>query len=571
MHRLSVFRPHRSKIIRLAPGAGSASLIALLFACGGRDLGSTSSATGGTVVIATSADADAVFPPLAENVVSLQVTELVYDHLAEIGPEMNVIGDVGFRPELADSWQWSADSLSISFHINPKAHWHDGAQVRARDVSYTYSLNRSPALGDPMGDALRNVDSVTAKDSATAVFWFRSRTQEQFHTAAGLMLILPEHIFGKLGADSSLGQRARQQKPVGSGRFRFRSWTQGTSLELFADSGNYRGRPPLDRLIWVPAPDFQSALTKLLGGEADVLESVRAENLPEIARNPALRVITLPGMDYAFMQLNLRDPGNHAKAHPLFGDRRMRRALTMALDRESMVKNVFDTLANVSIGPTIRALPTTSPTLVQIPCDTVRAAAILDSLGWVRKVPGGVRARGGRELGFTILVPSSSAARKKMAVLIQSQLARIGARVSIEQMDHAAFSAREASRKFDAALGAWHTTPNPSAISEVWSTSASRRKDGRNYGSYESPVFDALIDSASAARDPEASRRLYTRAYQTIIDDAPAIWLHEPKTVIGIHRRIQVAGARPDAWWAGVGEWSIPLPERIERDGTVRR
>jgi ABC-type transport system substrate-binding protein len=242
----------------------------------------------------------------------------------------------------------------------------------------------------------------------------------------------------------------------------------------------------------------------------------------------------------------------------------------MELDRQAMVNNVFDTLAAVSIGPTLRILPTTSAELRQIPFDTLAAGRILDSLGWKRRTTDGVRIRGGKPLSFRLLVPTSSSARMRFAVLIQSQLQRAGITVMLEQVDFNAFEARQTARDFDAALGAWHSGPDPSAVAEAWTAAASKRNGGRNYSSYENPAVDLFVDSALAARGLAEEKRLYTRVYQTIIDDAPAVWLYEPKSVIGIHKRVRTAGMRPDAWWAGIGEWWIPQREKIARDRVPR-
>lgn len=551
--------------------AGYAVIVALALGCGDYAGNAAATATGGTVVIAASADPDVLFPPLSTNVPARQVTELIYDYLADVGPSLNVIGDAGFTPKLADSWRWSVDSLSISFHLNPKARWHDRAPVRSSDVAFTHDLYTSPALGNPMGEDLKNIDSVTAPDSLTSVFWFHARSPEQFYTAASMMLILPRHVYVRLGADS-LRERASRADPIGSGRFRFVRWTQGSSLEIAADTANYRGRPMLDRVIWSVSPDYLGALAKLNGGEADVFDALHADNVGQVVANPRLRVIILPGMDYAFLQFNLKDPAAKGADHPLFGNRELRRALTMAIDRNALVKNVFDTLGAVSIGPTIRALPTTSKSLVQIPYDPIRSAAILDSLGWTGRTKDGVRSRNGRELAFTMIVPSSSSARNRMAVLIQSQLKRAGVRADIEKMEYQAFASRQAARKFDATLGAWHVTPDPSAIREVWTTSASRRTEGRNYGSYESPEFDATLDSAAAAPELAMALSRYTRAYQRIIDDAPAVWLYEPKLVIGVQKRILTPAMSPGSWWTGLETWSISPSERVQRDiGGVRK
>src|SRR5438270_9979129 len=96
-----------------------------LVACRGSDANNAEQAAGGTLVISTPLEPDELFPLLPQNTQARAVTELVYDYLAQPGTGMNVIGDAGFRPQLAQSWQWSSDSLSIAFHLNPRARWHD--------------------------------------------------------------------------------------------------------------------------------------------------------------------------------------------------------------------------------------------------------------------------------------------------------------------------------------------------------------------------------------------------------------------------------------------------------------
>jgi ABC-type transport system substrate-binding protein len=89
---------------------------------------------------------------------------------------------------------------------------------------------------------------------------------------------------------------------------------------------------------------------------------------------------------------------------------------------------------------------------------------------------------------------------------------------------------------------------------------------GNNYGSYENPVFDAYVDSALASFDPATRKAYFTKAYETIIQDAPAIWLAEPRPTVGYHSRLRLGTLRPDAWWAHISEWWIPADKRIPRD-----
>ncbi|MEX2110932.1 MAG: peptide ABC transporter substrate-binding protein [Gemmatimonadaceae bacterium] len=518
--------------------------------------------TGGTLVVSAFADPGSLFPPLMQTMQAKQIAEQIYDYLADVGPGMNTRGDKDFRKQLTDAWKWSDDSLSIAFHLNPAARWHDRTPVTARDVRFTFGLFTNPSVAVSAGLELSQIDSVSAPDSLTAVFWFKRRYATQFLDAAAQMLILPAHLLERVTPDSL---RKITIPPVGTGRFRLRKWDKGSSVELVSDSGNYRGRARLDRVIWSVAPEFSTAVTKLFTGTADLFDGMRSENIEEVSRHPDLRVVALPALDYVFLQFNLRDPAFHSRPHRLFADRNMRRAIAMSIERDLLVRSLFDTLAVVPSGPTVRAYPTTNPGIRQIPFDSARAGNILDSLGWSRRNADGIRARDGRELAFTVLVTTSSMSRMRMAVLLQAQLRRAGIRMNIDRMDYTAFVSRWSGRKFDAALGSWNMGSTPGGTPHAWGT-VGIGQEGTNFGSYTNEVFDAQLDEALGARDPETARAKFTRAYETINDDAPAIWLYEPKTVIGIHRRIRTTSLRPGAWWFDLASWWIPTAERLPGD-----
>lgn len=535
-------------------------LVPLAVACTERSR-SSGREPGGTLVISTTADPGTLFPPFGVTVQAKQITEQIYDYLADVGPDLNTQDDKAFHPALADRWRWSADSLMLAFHINPAAKWHDGRDVTARDVQFTFALNKNPALGGRLSTELGNIDSVTVTDSLTPVFWFHARLPTQFLDAAAQMLILPAHQLENIPVDSL---REAAPPSIGTGRFRLRKWNKGASVEIVADTSNFRGRAKLDRVIWSVTPEFHAALTKLFGGEADLFEGLRPENLPELERHRNLKLMILPGMDYAFLRFNLRDPENDKRSHPLFADRNVRRAITMSLNRSMMVRNLLDTFALVPVGPIVRAYPITDPRVSQLPFDSARASRLLDSIGWTRRASDGMRARNGRELAFSLIMPISSLNRMRLGPLIQEQLRGMGIRVQLEPLESATEGAREASGAFDASLGGWTMASSPDGIKGGWTTSGIG-KNGVNYGSYSNPAFDALVDSALRA-PPAQAREKFTQAVTVINEDAPAIWLLEPRKIIGMHRRFRTARMRPDAWWIDLADWSIPPLERILRD-----
>jgi peptide/nickel transport system substrate-binding protein len=538
----------------------------LLSGCVGTE-SSTSGSSGGTLAMSAGGDPDVLVPSLLQTTTAAQIVDMIYDRLADIDDSMGIVNDHGFTPRLADRWTWAKDSLSIAFHINPKAKWHDGQPVRSSDVRFTIASTKDSTLGSPTASVITNIDSVSTPDSATAVFWFHVRSPQQFYDAVYSNPIMPEHVWKGIAPAGWRGSEAAKH-PIGSGPYRFVRWIPRAAVELAADTANYRGAPKLSRLVWSLAPDFTAALTRFLSGETDLFPVLRPENLAEVAKHPELRMKSFRALAYVFAQFNLRDPANHDRPHPLFGNRELRRALTMATDRAAVARSVFDTLAQPALGPTSRAYSTTDPNLRQIPFDLAHARALLDTLGWRVTTSDSIRTRNGRPLRFTISVPTTSQVRVQMAVLLQEQFRRAGVQVDIERMDFPVLVEKQRKRAFDVVIGQWNTQPSPGSVRGSWGTAGSRSTSGNNYGSYESPKFDAYVDSALNSFDQPQRKTYFTTAYQTIIDDAPAIWLAEPRQIIGYHSRFEIAPLRPDAWWAHIPEWSIPFDKQIARDKT---
>jgi len=514
--------------------------------------GAAKGPVGGTIVVSSAADADILLPPLTLTLQGRQVVDQIFDNLADIGPSLNTVSDVGFTPRLSDHWKWAPDSMSVSFHINTRARWHDGVSVSAEDVRYTFQLVKDTSLASPLSGNLENIDSVSVVDSLTARVWFHQRTPDSFFKAASPVAILPSHLLSKI-SPALLRESAFARAPVGSGRFRFAAWERGSRIVLKADSTNYRGRSSADRVIWLVSADYPAAAVRFLGGSADFLDVVKPELVSQVKAKGADVLVSPGSLDFGYVAFNLRNASNSGP-HPILGDRETRRALVMAVDRSALVRSVFDTLGLVAHGPATRIL-STSDTTIGLPYDPEQASRKLDSLGW-RRAAGGARSRNGKPLAFSLIVPSSSAIRMKFAVLLQEQWRKAGASVRIEPLEVNTFGARMDSRKFESLLNAWHIDPTPSSVREEWASSEIKR-GGYNATSYRSPTFDAVIDSAVKEMNPARSAALYRRSYRTLTDDAPAMWLYELRNAQGVSRRIHTTGIRPDAWWANLADWSV--------------
>jgi len=542
------------------------SLSAAAAACSSTERAPTGANTGGTIVVAVGSDAGDLLPPFISDATARLTSDMIFDRLAEISQDLTTLpGDRGFTPRLAKSWTWAPDSLSIAFSIDPSARWHDGKPVRAADVRFTHQLAVNPKAASPVAVLMGNIDSVQVRDSLTAVVWYKHRTPEQFYEFVYQLPIIPEHVYGRFAADQARTSEAAR-RPVGSGRFRLARWDAGSRIELVADTGNYRGRAKLDRVILSVTRDPATSITQVLGGQADFYEVFPSDQIGNLDSSSVARPAPAATLQYTHLNMSFRDRKAKNRPHPLFGDRALRRALSMAVDRQGMLQNVFGKYGHIGHGPFPASTASGDTTLRLLPFDAAAAKALLDSAGWRETTPGGVRAKAGRPLRFSLMYPTSSINRGRYAVLLQQQFRQVGAQVDLEPLEpRAAFFPRMFAGDYDAAIHTYNADPGLSAAKQAWST-AGIGADGQNYGAYSNPIVDRLLDSATTTFDFAKSKSYMSRAYQQIVDDAPSIWLYDNYNVAGVHRRIEITPLRADGWWSGLADWSIPRDKRIDRD-----
>lgn len=556
--RTSTTRSMRSRFPLLA-----ASALALA-ACNSKDASTSGNGdVGGTVIAATAGDATDLFPPFVGEANGRLVQDLVFDRLAEIGPDMNTIGDKGFTPRLAKSWTWAPDSMSVAFALDARAKWHDGKPVRASDVRYSLQIFKDPKVASPTAEVLGNVDSISVRDSLTAVVWFHRRSPEAFYDVAYNLIPIPEHVYGSIPPDQMRTSDAVRTL-VGSGRFRFVKWEPKVRIELIADTANYRGRAKLDRFILTPIGDPAGSMAQLLGGQIDFMENFPLDQLPDLDSSKVAAPMPHANNGYVFLGMNPHARKKLKEPHPIFSDIRVRRAFAMGLDRQAMLRNVFGQVGHLAHGPFPMTIAAADSTLKLPAYDTTAAKALLDSAGW-KPGPDGIRVKDGRKFQVGLLYPSSSFQRRKYAVLIQEQLRKLGVQADIESPDGPTFGARANVGDYDLQLAGFSMDPSVSGSKQNWSTS-SIAPAGLNTSFYSNPKVDALLDSATVSFDPVKAKSAATRAYQTIIDDVPGVFLYDIVFVHGVNRRINTAPTRPDGWFENLADWSIPASKRIDRD-----
>jgi len=540
-------------------------LLAALASCARR--GACTGDYCGTVVIAAAGEPDILLPPVTELSPSRDVYDQVFLKLADLGMSGNTLGDEDFQPQLAERWEWTGP-VTLVFHLDPRARWQDGRAVTAADVVFTYDAYTDSLVNSPARSTLRLISAVTARDSLTAVFRFRERYPEMFYDAVYQMRILPAHLLRTIPRDqwrSAPFGRA----PVGDGPYRFVAWKAGESLELVADSTFYLGRPHIRRVIFRFAPNLQVVTTQLLAGEADVTEQLGSpDNVKHACGAPQLACYPYKGAAYGYLGFNLTAPGDSTKPHPLFGDRDLRRALAMAVDRGGMLRNVFGDFAKIPPGPLSQLSSIWDPETRGLPHDSAQAARLLTRLGWIDSDSDGVRDRAGQKLAFRILVPTTSAIRRQYGRLLQEQFRTFGADVQLDEVDLGLFSERARTGRFDAVLYTWNTDPTPSSsIPQTWTQAGLGRS---NHGRYVNAAFDRLVDRAVAAMNRAEARRLWRSAIELLNQDAPAIFLFAPDAVAVAHRRIANVTIRPDSWLALLRTWRIPGDRLTDRDRAER-
>lgn len=515
----------------------------------------------GTAVIGVTGDANTLFPPLSDNSISNAVVGQIFLPLAALGLSMNTEGDSGFIPKLADRWHFE-DSLTLVFHINPRARWQDGVPVTAQDVAFTFDIDTDTLVNAPSRPLLSGIASVTARDSADVVFKFTHVYGEQFYDAAHEMSILPKHLLDTIPRDR-LSTSAFTRHPIGDGPYKFVSWTPNESIELAADTTFFLGRPGIARLIWRVTPDMGTLLTQLKSGELDVIELlIGPDQIAQAKTAPGIRLIQYPGNMYGYLAFNFRDPTHLNRPNPLFANRALRQALTYGIDRHAILEAILGSHGEVPCGPTAPMVWIWNDSIVQLPFDSARARHMLDSLGWAPG-PDGIRHRDGHALAFTLSYPTSSAPRRHAAIIIQAQLKALGVAVTLLPLEFNTFGDRAAAGRFDAMIGTWQIDPAPSAMRQFWTTASI---GGSNFGAYSDTLFDSLVARAATVRSRSAARRLWDEALRRINDDAPAVWLFAPMPVAAVSDRFENVTIRPDDWSATLWTWRIAPDRALPRD-----
>jgi len=510
-----------------------------------------------SIVVVTGGEASVPVPTLMEGpqaaISNYDIADQLFLRLAELGPTLMTAGDKAFQPALAKSWA-RRDSLTLVFDLDPRATWHDGVPVTAKDVVFTFGRARDPAIAPGLAKQVRNIASVTAEGDRRVVMRFTHYYAEQLYDAVFHVAPLPAHLLASL-PPASLATSPFVQAPVGNGPYRWVRRVPGQFVELAANERFFLGAPAIRRVFFRLATDADARLNLVLSGEADAMDNIPPprSNLERVAADKDLRVVPVPSSTIGFLLFNQRDPNDRGRPHPILADTAVRRAIGLSLDRRQMVRATFGNGAEVPYGPASPILwirhGAPAPRGPNVP----EARRLLAAAGWADRDGDGVLDRNGQPLTLSLSLPNTSAIRQQLALQIQEQLRQVGIRIEIERFDFPLYNERRTAGRFDLDFAATSQDPSPSGLAQGWSCEGST-----NVGRFCDPVVDSLLAAAGRATDPEAWRAVLRR----IEDDAPAVFMYAPSFMYAVARRFGNVHIRPESPWLALREWTVAGPEQ---------
>jgi peptide/nickel transport system substrate-binding protein len=499
---------------------------------------------GGRVIVATFADVTTFNDyQSAGEVTESEIIDLLYPTLMVEQPDYR-LHPPSFTPRLATSWDFSPDGRSLTFHLRPDARWSDGVPITADDVRFTFTAQKDPRVGWTDMELKDFISDVQVVDPLTVRFVF-SRAYPYQLMDANDGHIVPAHAFGKVPFKR---WRTAEFEPglVTGGPFRLAGHTPQQTIILERDPMYWGApRPYLDRLVFRVLPEIGSQLGQLLSGEVQLVPVVPPAEAARVQGNPDVRLVEFPSRTYGLVFWNNR--------HPLFADGRVRRALSLAINRKALVDTAFQGHARLSNGPVLSSMWAYNMSLPQLPYDPGQATELFAQAGWRPAGSNATLRLGETRFVFDLLYPAGNTMRQQMAVLIQSDLARLGVQVRPVQVEFTSLIARLESGNYDAVIWAW-TEATKVDLTALWATPG-QTEGTDNYLGYSNPELDRVIAAAREETDLARTKALLDRAQALIVEDQPVTFLYEANQLVGVSRHLRGADINAASVYFNATDW----------------
>jgi peptide/nickel transport system substrate-binding protein len=494
-----------------AASTGVVWLIAALAGAGctgGRDTPSD------VITIAVTSSPNNLDPRVGTDEVSQKTQQLVFSTLLALNDRLEVVGG------LATGWIMPSPTTYL-VTLRQGVKFHDGRELTADDVVYTFTSMLAPDFISPRKGAYRTLDRVRAVDRYTVEFTLKAPAG-----SFPINLVLP--IVPK---DSGAGLRT---KPIGTGPYRFVSFAVDDRVVLAPFDDYYAGRPSNGGVVLRVVPDDTMRALELRKGTVDlVINDLAPDTIHQLRSDPALQVLEAPGTDYQYVGINLRDP--------VLRDVRVRQALAHAVDRDAIVTYLRRGLAQPAVG----ILPPMSwafePGVTQFHHNPARAMALLDEAGYRDPDGPGPAPR----LRLTVKMSSLEFNRLQGSVL-QQDFAKVGVALDVRTYEFATLYADVLKGNFQLFTLQWVGVSDPDMLQRVFH-SKQMPPSGFNRGFFSNPEVDRLIDQATVLADEGARRGLYGEAQRIISREVPYISLWYKRNVAVARRDLHGIRLSPSA------------------------
>ncbi|MEC9485871.1 MAG: peptide-binding protein [Prosthecochloris sp.] len=543
-----------------------------------------------TVVIALLGDANYLNPVIGASVTSSNVYGLIYPGLlqSEFDEESGLLNflaaeqslmprdeeSVGTRElpsAVAKRWKMSEDNRSLTYILRDDVTWNDGVPLTARDYRFTYRLYAHPVIASPRQQYLAELvgaqqgaidfeRAIEVPDDTTLVFRFHKPVSERlalFHTS---LAPLPKHVWEGV-APEEFRQSPLNQNPLGAGPYRLQEWKKQQSLLLSSNPGCRLPKPgTIPNILFRIVPDYTVRLAQLQTGAVDVVENIKPEDfagLEEASADVEIKASGLRVYDYIGWS-NIDQAAYHRdgtiRPHPLFGSAAVRRALTFAIDRQSIIDGYlgnYGVICNTDISPSLRWAYHEG--LEPYPYDPERAAGILAREGWLPG-PDGILRKDGRPFSFVLFTNAGNARRNFASVIIQQNLREIGIDCRLEVQESNVFFENLRLRKLDAWMAGWSIGLEIDPL-DGWGSDL--EKSRFNFTGYRNPRIDELCNLAKEKLEAQDARPYWIEYQEILHRDQPTTFLYWIKETQGFNRRIQGEEVNILSTFYNIDDWTL--------------
>lgn len=495
---------------------------------------------GDAIVVGSIGDARNLVPILASDAASADICGEVFNGLVKYDKDLNLTGD------LAEKWDIEDEGLTIVFHLRKNVFWHDGYPFTAADVEFTYQKLIDPNVRTPYSGDFERVKSLQVLDPYTVKVIYK----EPF--APGLsswgMPIIPKHILEK----EDLNNTSFSRKPVGTGPYKFKSWSPQEKIELQSNHQYFERRPCIDRYIYRIIPDDATIFLELETQGVDYtglspLQYRRQTDTPFFKEH--YRKLNLTSFGYTYLGFNLNNP--------LFKDKRVRQALNYAVDKNEIIEVVLLGLGKVTNGPFLPDSWGYNNKVLASPFNPAKARGLLEEAGWKDTNGDGWIDKDGRKFEFTIITNQGNEERIKVAQIIQRRLKDTGINVKIKVVEWSVFLTEFIEKKnFDAVLLGWFMGKDPDNY-DIWHSS--KIKPGEfNFISYKNEEVDKLLVDARRTFDLAKRKACYRRIHEILYDEQPYMFLYIPDSLVVINSRFEGIKPEPIGISYNFIDWWVP-------------